>query len=287
MAFIGKDPSRHYDEISDAWRHIFGDNFHFGYFKTPDTSLNEATEALIEQLAHLGTIDERSTVLDVGCGVGAPAFYLYQKYKCSIVGISTSQRGIDIANSTSREKGISDKVQFLRADGAHTGLADNHFDVIWVLESSHLMDKKNMFKETFRVLKPGGQMLLCDVMLRHKVSTSEQIQHLSSLGKKYLTGYLAMKRAFGLGNSEAFGFYTDNLLAAGFARVDVIDVSEKVLPTIDYWRANVATNRADISRTFSQKKIDDFLSGSSFVEYVFSNQMMGYGLVKATKNEKG
>jgi 27-O-demethylrifamycin SV methyltransferase len=287
MAFIGKDPSRHYDEISDAWRHIFGDHFHFGYFKTPDMSLNRATEALIEELAHLGTIDERSTLLDVGCGVGAPAFYLYQTYRCSIVGISTSQRGLDIANSISREKGISDTVQFKRADGAHTGMPDNHFDVVWVLESSHLMDKKGLFREAYRVLKPGGQLLLCDVMLTHKLSMLEQIKHLSKLRQRYLTGYLAMKHSFALGKAEAFEYYTGHLMAAGFNRAEVIDVSEKVVPTINCWRANIAANRADISRTFSPKRIDDFLSACHFLDYIFSSHMMGYGLVKAKKNNKG
>ena len=287
MAFIGKDPSRHYDEISDAWRYIFGDNFHFGFFKTPDMSLNRATEALIEELAHLGAIDERSTLLDVGCGVGAPAFYLYQAYRCSIVGISTSQRGLDIANSISRDKGMSDKVRFKQADGAHTGFADNHFDVVWVLESSHLMDKKRLFREAHRVLKPGGQLLLCDVMLRHKLSILEQIKHLSRQRLRYLTGYLAMKRAFALGKAEAFEYYTCNLKAVGFIHADAIDVSEKVLPTINCWRTNIATKRAHISQTFSKKRIDDFLSGSTFIEYLFSNQIMGYGLIKAIKSNIG
>jgi 27-O-demethylrifamycin SV methyltransferase len=250
-------------------------------------SLNQATEALIKELAGLGTIDQHSTLLDVGCGVGAPAFYLYQTYRCSIVGISTSQRGIDIANSISREKGISDKVRFQVADGVHTGLPDSHFDVLWVLESSHLMDKEGLFRESYRVLKPGGQLLLCDVMLRHKLSVLEQLKHLNKLKLGYLTGYLAMKQAFAVGNAETFEYYTGNLMAAGFNRVEAIDISEKVLPTIDCWRANIATNRADISRTFSQKQIDEFLSASAFVEYLISHQMMGYGLIKAIKIDRG
>ena len=50
------DSKSHYNSVSDAWRLIFGDNFHLGYFRSDDMKLNEATNALIDELAQLGTI---------------------------------------------------------------------------------------------------------------------------------------------------------------------------------------------------------------------------------------
>jgi cyclopropane fatty-acyl-phospholipid synthase-like methyltransferase len=137
------------------------------------------------------------------------------------------------------------------------------------------------------VLKPGGQLLLCDVTLRHKLSVVEQIRHVSTLRLKYLSGYLAMKRAYAVGKSEALEYYRDNLNASGFTLVQTIDISDNVYPTIDCWRANIATHRSEILRTFSQKRIDDFLAACDFLTYIFKNNMMGYGLVKAIKPDKG
>ena len=128
------DNRSHYDHVTDAWMYILGDNLHFGYFDKDDTALSEATESLIEKLAALGNIDERSSVLDVGCGVGAPALYLYAKFGCSINGISTSRRGIEIAEEKCREKGYSEKIKFYTRDAFDNGFADNSFDVVWVME---------------------------------------------------------------------------------------------------------------------------------------------------------
>jgi 27-O-demethylrifamycin SV methyltransferase len=280
---IGRDPASHYDDISDAWRYIFGDNFHFGYFTSPDISLDQATEALIDALADLGTITEQSKVLDIGCGIGAPAFHLYQKYQCTIVGISTSPHGVEIAAAASQQKGFANKVSFVRADGTCTGFEPRSFDVAWVLEASHLMDKKKLFSESHRVLKSGGQLLLCDIMLTQRPKILEQTKHLWRLKKSYVTGYLAMKEAFARGRLAPFCDYYTGLANAGFNAIEIVDISQKVLPTMSHWGSNITGKRSEILRTLSQEKLDVFLSASDFLEYLFLSRVMGYGLVRATK----
>jgi len=280
---IGKDPSAHYDDISDAWRFIFGDNFHFGFFESPEDSLDHATEALIDRLGDLGSIGEQSKVLDIGCGVGAPASYLHQKFRCSILGISTSQRGIAIANAAAESKKIADRVSFLCADGTQTGLGDRSFDLVWVLEASHLMDKRKLFREAYRLLKPKGQLLLCDIVLVHPLQIKEQLEHLLRLKMRYITGYLAMKQAFARGKVASFSQYYDALAEARFNEVKIIDISQNVIPTLDRWRTNVGEKRAEISRTLSDAQVNTFLRATGFVEHLFLSRVLGYGLISATK----
>ena len=99
------DVKSHYNFVSDAWRFIFGDSFHLGYFRSDEMKLNEATNALIDELAQLGTITKNSKVLDVGCGIGEPALYLHEKYHCPVIGITISDKGVNLATKKCEERG--------------------------------------------------------------------------------------------------------------------------------------------------------------------------------------
>jgi 27-O-demethylrifamycin SV methyltransferase len=277
------DPASHYDAITDAWRYIFGDNFHFGYFKTPETRLNEATDALIDKLANLGRISEESKVLDVGCGIGNPAFHLHEKFGCTVTGISTSQKGIELAKRNSEVKGFSSKVQFQIADGTRNGFSSQSFDIVWVLESSHLMKKKRLFGECYRVLRNGGQLLLCDLMLKKRPSVVEHFQYLARLKLAYPLGFWSMKKAFGRGKTETFEYYTTGIKEAGFVDVEQVDVTNEVIPTLDHWRSNIAIHREEILQTLTPNQVSDFVAASNLLDYFYRHGVHGYGLIKAIK----
>lgn len=277
------DPAVHYDLITDAWRYIFGENFHFGCFTSPEMGLDQATDGLVDALANLGEFSQDAIVLDVGCGVGNPAFHLHEKYGCTITGISTSQRGIEIAKMNSTAKGYADKVRFRIADGTNNGFPDQAFDIVWVLESSHLMKKKKLFRECFRVLREGGQLLLCDLMLKKRPSLMEHIDYFNQLQVSYLLGYLSMKKAFGRGKTETFDYYATEVGKAGFIGVQQVDVSAEVVPTIEHWRSNIFAHRDEILQSLTQRRITDFLAASDLLEDFFRDGVHGYGLIKAIK----
>lgn len=278
-----KDPALHYDMITEAWRYIFGENFHFGYFENPEKSLDEATDALIEKLSDLGNFSEASSVLDIGCGIGNPAFHLYDKYDCPITGISTSQKGIELARKHCQSRGLADRVQFKIADGTDNGLPNRNYDIAWVLESSHLMNKPKLFKECFRVLKKNGTLLLCDIMLKRRPTIIDHLKLFTQRKLNYPLGYLSMKKAFGRGKTETFSFYQEEVKKAGFKEVSLIDISDNVIPTIDKWRSNISTNRNQILRSFTPEKITDFLAASDLLEDLYRDGIHGYALLKAIR----
>ena len=81
------DLAAHYDKINRAWKHIFGDDFHYGYFRSKDESLEIATENLSALMAEKGEIGRDMSVLDVGCGIGSPACLLAARFGCRVTGI--------------------------------------------------------------------------------------------------------------------------------------------------------------------------------------------------------
>src|SRR5688572_33208056 len=98
-------------------------------------------------MAEKSAIGPGISVLDVGCGIGNPACFQSERYACRVTGISTSKTGIEHANRRGMERGLSDRVSFLMADGMDNGLPDASFDRVWVLESSHLMARKDSLIE--------------------------------------------------------------------------------------------------------------------------------------------
>lgn len=114
----------------------------------------KATQKLEDTLE----INSNTKVLDIACGKGSTAFYLAEKYGCSVVGIDISEELIQEAKDTCRKKRLEDKVKFVVGNAMDLPFDDNQFDVaisqgILVFVS----DKTKTINEASRVLKNGGK----------------------------------------------------------------------------------------------------------------------------------
>ena len=265
-----------YDSVTDAWVFVLGENFHYGYFKSDDMALNSATTCLIDVLAEMAEIKSDYRVLDVGCGMGAPALYLHGKYGCDITGISISKRGVDLASAASEKKGCSNKVRFQVKDALENGYPENTFDLVWQMESSHLMrDKKKLFSENNRVLKTNGVLLLCDLILINELNIAELYRY-----RKELT---VLEKSFGKTKMEVLEYYDRELRQAGFSNIKTVDISKWVRPTLKHWRANMANRKSDILQYFSNDDFNNFLLSCDIIDTFLKDKILGYGLVRAEK----
>jgi 27-O-demethylrifamycin SV methyltransferase len=270
------DNQAHYDSVTDAWTLILGDNLHYGYFARGDEALPRATEALVDLMAALAPLGPASEVLDVGCGIGGPAFRLAERTGCRVSGISTSARGIEMATEGSRRRGLSARVAFHQRDALDNGFAEEAFDVAWVMESSHLMrDKEMLCAESHRVLRPGGTMVLCDLVLERDLSLAEVYRMRDDLA--------TLERSFGRAKMETLDFYEAALRAQGFTGIEKRDISRQVAPTLDRWRENLEQNRAALSAHLSSAEMADFGRSCDILEALFASDRLGYGIVKATR----
>ena len=150
------EPAAHYDHVHGAWQLIMGEEFHYGLFESADTPLEQATEALTHAMLDRAAVGPGDRVLDVGCGTGRQACDLAAGLSASVLGITTSASGVAAATDLAADRGLAGAV-FEQRDGTDNGLDDGTFDVVWVLESSHLMrDKTALLRECVRVLAPGA-----------------------------------------------------------------------------------------------------------------------------------
>ncbi|HVW81522.1 MAG TPA: methyltransferase domain-containing protein [Mycobacteriales bacterium] len=271
------EPGRHYDRVTEGWRLIFGDELHYGVFDDPGDDLATATGRLTSLMVDTAAaITAGAEVLDVGSGTGVIACGLGAERGARILGITTSEVGVESGRARASELGVADRVRFEQRDGTANGLPDSTFDVVWVLESSHLMrQRERLIAECARVLRPGGRICLCDLMLQRDLEFAEV---------KLLRKELALLRdVFGDAHMERMARYVDWMTAHGLS-VDVsTDLTARTRPTFERWRANIVANDAQVTELLGSRGRDDFWESTYVLERLWDDGIMGYGILGAQR----
>ena len=275
VAEQGNEAAAHYDRVHDAWQLIMGDEFHYGYFATPDTPLAEATAGLTGQMRERAAIAAGDRVLDVGCGTGRQSCELAADLGADVLGITTSPRGVEAATQLAADRGV-ENARFEQRDGMDNGLESKSFDVVWALESSHLMrDRPALLGECTRVLKPGGRLVLCDIIRRREIPFAEVRERRRDLTK--------LREVFGDAHMEPLEDYGSTLEQLGMSVTDSTDITEPTLPTFATWRASVDANEPALRDLIGQQAIEDFVEGTNILEAFWQDGTLGYGILAAEK----
>ena len=121
----------------------------------------------------LGKISKGEQVLDVGCGAGVDTILA-----AMITGTDGSAVGVDIVSEmiARAESNLQmtdiDNVSFRKTSGEDLPFPDDTFDVVISNGVINLIpDKRSALAEIFRVLKPGGRLMLADQVAIDNVET--------------------------------------------------------------------------------------------------------------------
>jgi tocopherol O-methyltransferase len=163
----------HYDELDPAYRRLWGEHVHHGYWRTGDESPAAAAEALTALVADRLAPGSGQRIVDIGCGYGATAAWIARRYGAEVTGftLSSAQAAVAIARAA---PGFTCRCR----DWLDNGLAGETFDAAYAIESSeHMVDKARFFAEAARVLKPGGRLVVC-AWLEGAEATAWERRHL-------------------------------------------------------------------------------------------------------------
>jgi MPBQ/MSBQ methyltransferase len=119
----------------------------------------DASTNLVDRVLS-GAADSPALVLDVGCGLGATTTHLKKKWPHSrVIGINISRAQVVHAHE------IDPSIEFYVMDATRLAFPDAVFDAVVSIEAAfHFNTRTDFIRESYRILKPGGSLLLADIL---------------------------------------------------------------------------------------------------------------------------
>jgi len=161
----------------------------------------------------LASIKEGETVLDLGSGAGFDGFLAASRVGPTgkVIGVDMTPEMINRARENAA-KGSYSNVHFRLGELEDLPVEDNSVDVVISNCVINLVpDKEKVFKEACRVLKPGGRLMVSDLVLRQELPLSI---------KNSIEGYIGC-----ISGAVMKDAYLDAIRSAGFDEVAVIEES--------------------------------------------------------------
>jgi len=195
----------------------------------------------------LASLKEGETVLDLGSGAGFDCFLAANRVGNTgrVIGVDMTVEMIEKARENAR-KGNYGNVEFRLGEIENLPLANNSVDVVISNCVINLApDKRKVFTEAFRVLKPGGRLMVSDIVL---------LRELPDFIKDSIEAYIGC-----LSGAMLRDEYVDTIKAAGFETVSIVDETSFPIECI----ANEPTVKAIIENL--KISLDEVKGGSNSV----------------------
>ena len=189
--------------------------FNFGYWTAETKSQRAASEALVDQLVDR-LPDKTGRILDVACGLGASSERLARTFPPHLItGVNISEA--QIARANERCPGSTFEVM----DATKLRFPDAHFNTVICVEAAfHFDTRDDFFREAFRVLKPGGSLIMSDILFKHFSDALGKMAHVPRAN-----------------HILDIADYRNRLAAVGFTNIDITDGTDACL---GQFRTNLA-----------------------------------------------
>lgn len=258
-----------------GYRYLLHGTKHFGWYKPGQSkwSFTVAMRQMEDQLGERLALPYASEVLDAGCGVGDVARTMASKYGLKVTGIDILDFNLAEAKVRSARAGLNDRTTFMEGDYHNLEFSGASFDGVYTMETFvHAVDAERVLSEFFRVLRPGGKL----VMFEYSRTPEEELSVEANRAFQQVCELASMPAWYRMNHGDLEAM----IAKTGFTFDSVENVTERILPMVHafsiigrfpYWVGR------GIGRT---EKVVNALSG---VEMYRHQEAWRYNIYTATK----
>lgn len=257
------------NEFIDLVEIVYGD----GYLSQGGS---EMVEAMFEGIE----LDEKK-VLDLGCGIGGPALDLIKNHSVTVVGVDPEVLMIEKSRAALKNLRASTN-KTLKGSASFVTMQDplsleqfpsNSFDIVTSKEAIlHVPNehKLNYFREIFRVLKTGGELVIVD-WLHSSPNYSDDVKAMMEMDGV----------PFHLTTPQE---YQKIVQEAGFSDVTLNDLTNMLTEQTNEDLETIDSNKRQITDRFDKKTFDYARNSWDIQRKAFANKELLVFLIKAVKN---
>ncbi len=185
---------------------------------------------------HLG-VTSQSRVLELAPGTGGLSVYLAELTGCRLVGVDASPFAVKAANMRVEQSGLVERVHFEVGILPKLSYKDCSFDVVTCIDSlKQVPNTLTMFRECYRVLRPGGCVGFLTLCRRRNFELRNPVQRVAY-------------------NWFPPQSYPELLKQAGFQGIAEVDLTEGFIRFTKHWVDAMEENKKSLKRELGDPNI--------------------------------
>ncbi|MFP4136181.1 MAG: class I SAM-dependent methyltransferase [Candidatus Acetothermia bacterium] len=246
--------STHYDMDPQVFRSFLDENMNYScaYFDEGDEDLDEAQRRKMDLVAEKIDLGPEDDLLDVGCGWGNALLYYAENYDCNATGLTLAENQAEEILRRAKKRNLTEGISVEVEHFQETSLPEENFDsIIFIGSIIHMEDRAGAASLTYDLLKDGGKALISETYVPRKDAAGQD------RASKFIS-----EEVFGYGNLISPGEEIRNLEEAGFELLDVENITDHYVRTLEIWIDRVKRRKGEIDEASpgKSKKLRTYLT---------------------------